>query len=149
MIDNYYLYTDTLLGRLMNALGEDVNIIVVSDHGFRARLDPDPGRPQLTGTHDIAGVFIASGPAFRSAGRVESTTIFDITPTALAVMGLPVGEDMDGRVLTEIIKDEHLRARPLSTIPSYEPAVGKERGEVGSAMDESIRDQLRSLGYIE
>jgi len=149
VIDNYYLYTDTLLGRLMDALGEDVNIILVSDHGFKARLDPDPGRPQLTGTHDVAGVFIASGPAFRAAGRIESATIFDVTPTALAVMGLPVGEDMDGRVLTEIIADEHLKARPLSTIPSYEPAVGSERGEVGSAMDESIRDQLRSLGYIE
>ena len=149
VINNYYEYTDVLLGRLLEALGDDVNIIVVSDHGFKARVDLDPGRPQLTGTHDVAGVLIASGPAFRAAGHFEGATIFDITPTALAVMGLPVGEDMDGRVLSEIIRQEHMDARPLSFIPSYEPAVGKERGEVGSTMDDAIREQLKSLGYIE
>ncbi|MCK4410188.1 MAG: alkaline phosphatase family protein, partial [Candidatus Eisenbacteria sp.] len=149
VIDNYYIYTDTLLGRLLEALGDDVNVIVVSDHGFKARLDLDPGRPQLTGAHDVAGVIIASGPAFRPAGRFEGATIFDITPTALAVMGLPIGEDMDGRVLAEIIRQEHLAVRPLSFVPSYESAVGKERGEIGSTMDDSIREQLKSLGYIE
>ncbi len=149
VIDNYYVYTDKLLGRLLEALGDDVNIIVVSDHGFQPRRDLDPGRPQLTGTHDIAGVIIASGPAFRAAGPIEGATIFDITPTALAVMGLPVGEDMDGRVLTEIISQEHMAVHPLSFVPSYEPAVGKERGEVGSTMDDAIREQLKSLGYIE
>ena len=149
VIDSYYVYTDRLLGRLLEVLGDDVNVIVVSDHGFKARLDADPSRPQLTGTHDVAGVIIASGPAFRAAGWTEGATIFDITPTALAVMGLPVGEDMDGRALTEIIRQEHLAVHPLSFIPSYEPAVGKERGEVGSTMDESIREQLKSLGYIE
>lgn len=149
VIDNYYVYTDELIGRLVDAFGDDVNIIIVSDHGFKARLNLDPGRPQLTGTHDVAGVFIASGPAFKGAGRFEDATIFDITPTALAVIGLPIGEDMDGRVLTELIDEQHLAARPVSFIPSYEPAVGKERGEVGSTMDDSIREQLKSLGYIE
>ncbi len=149
VIDSYYVYTDVLLGRLLEALGDDINIIVVSDHGFKPRRDLDPDRPQLTGTHDVAGVIIASGPAFRAAGWIEGATIFDIAPTALAVMGLPVGEDMDGRVLTEIIRQEHMAVHPLSFVPSYEPAVGRERGEVGSTMDDSIREQLKSLGYIE
>ncbi len=149
VIDSYYVYTDVLLGRLLEALGNDINVIVVSDHGFKPRRDLDPGRPQLTGTHDVAGVIIASGPAFRAAGAIDGATIFDIAPTALAVMGLPVGEDMDGRVLTEIIRQEHMAVHPLSFVPSYEPAVGRERGEVGSTMDDSIREQLKSLGYIE
>jgi arylsulfatase A-like enzyme len=99
--------------------------------------------------HDLKGVFIASGPAFRNGGYYEGATILDIAPTALAVMGLPVAEDMDGRVLEEIIRDDHLKTHPVSSIPSYESVVGRRRGEIGSAMDESIRDQLRSLGYIE
>ena len=57
--------------------------------------------------------------------------------------------DMDGRALAEIIEQNHLATHPLSFIPSYEPAVGKERGLVGSTMDDSIREQLKSLGYIE
>ena len=64
-------------------------------------------------------------------------------------MGLPVAEDIDGRVLTEILLESHLEQFPVTYIPSYEPAVGHEREAVGSAMDESIREQLRSLGYIE
>ncbi len=64
VIGNYYEYTDRLLERLLEALGNDVSVILVSDHGFQPRLDPDPSRPELTGMHDLKGVFIASGPAF-------------------------------------------------------------------------------------
>jgi hypothetical protein len=149
VIDRYYEYQDGLLKRLLDALGDDVNVVLVSDHGFQARLDPDPDRPELTGMHDLRGVFIASGPAFRSTGYYDGATILDIAPTVLAVMGLPVAEDVDGRVLEEVIREDHLERYPLSTVPSYEPLLGKEKGEIGSTMDESIREQLKSLGYIE
>ena len=149
VIDNYYVYSDRLLGGLLDALGDDVNILIVSDHGFQPRLDADPRRPQLTGAHDLDGVLIASGPDIRRSGRFTGATVLDIAPTALALMGLPTAEDMDGRVLMEIITEDHLRAYPPSVIPTYERDGETEPGEVGSTMDESIRDQLRSLGYIE
>jgi len=151
VISNYYVYQDSLLNELMDALGDDVNVMLVSDHGFQARTDPPPTRPQLTGMHDRTAVLIAAGPAFRAAGLVEGATVEDVAPTALAVMGLPVPEDMDGRVLTEIIAESHLATYPLSTIPSYEPILraDRPREELGSTMDESIREQLKSLGYIE
>jgi predicted AlkP superfamily phosphohydrolase/phosphomutase len=149
VIDNYYVYTDALLARLMKALGDDVNIMLVADHGFQPRTDLDPKRPQLTGTHDIEGVFIASGPAFRNAGRVDGATVLDVTPTALAVMGFPRADDMDGRVLTEIIEPRFLVDRSAESIPTYDPSVVPAPGEVGSTMDDSIKEQLKSLGYIE
>jgi hypothetical protein len=149
VITEYYLYQDGLLRNLLASVGEDVNVILVSDHGFTARTDIDPGRPQLTGMHDVRGVIIASGPAFRSSGYFEGATILDVAPTALAVVGLPVAEDMDGRALAEIIAEDHLETHPVASIPSYEPALRMETGEVGSPMDESIMGQLKSLGYIE
>ncbi len=149
VITNYYIYQDGLLARLLDSLGEDVNVIVVSDHGFQARTDPPPERPQLTGKHERKAVLIASGPAFASTGRFEGARVEDVAPTALAVMGLPVPDDMDGRVLMETIEPSHLEKYPIHTIASYEPLLGTEREEVGSTMDESIREQLRSLGYIE
>jgi len=149
VIPNYYEYQDALLARLLDALGPDMSVIIVSDHGFTARLDGDPSKPQLTGMHDARGVYIASGPAFRRGGLVEGPTILDIAPTALAVMGLPVSGEMDGRVLDEIIHPDHLRAHPVTTVPTYGADVRGEQQEVESTMDESIRDQLRSLGYIE
>ncbi len=149
VITNYYIYQDQLLNRLLRSLGDDVNVIIVSDHGFQPRTDPPPDRPQLTGKHERTAVFIACGPAFVAGGRVEGATVKDVAPTALAVMGLPVPEDMDGKVLVDAIRPEHLEEYPIRTIASYEPLLGTERKEVGSNMDESIREQLRSLGYIE
>ncbi len=150
VIRNYYRYQDALLARLLDSLGDDLNVVIVSDHGFTSRHEhPDPARPQLTGKHRIDGVLITSGPAFSGSGYFEGATVLDIAPTVLAVMGLPVAEDMDGRVLQETISDEHLERYPITTVPSYEPAIGREGADVGSTMDESIREQLRSLGYIE
>lgn len=149
VIDNYYVYTDTLLSRLLRALGDDVNVLLVADHGFQPRTDLDPRRPQLTGAHDVKGVFIASGPAFRNAGRYDDATVLDITPTALAVMGLPPAEDMDGRVLTEIVEPRFLERIPSSPVETYDPENLSARSEVGSTMDDSIKEQLKSLGYIE
>lgn len=150
VIANYYAYQDRLLARLLEALGDDVNVLLVSDHGFRARLDPKPGMPELTGRHDMTGVFIAAGPAFRAGGRVEGMSVLDVAPTALAVMGLPVPEDMDGRPFTSILRDEHLRRLPVRSVPSYDGLVPRRAAEDGPADEnESIREQLRSLGYID
>ncbi len=149
VIRRYCIYQDALLDRLLDALGDDVNVIIVSDHGFQPRLDLDPGRPQLTGRHDIDGVIIAAGPQFRSSGHFEGAGVLDIVPTALAVMGLPVADDMKGRVLLETIRPEHLRDHPLVSVTSYEPDVGRETEETESSMDDALKEELRSLGYIE
>jgi hypothetical protein len=150
VIPNYYAYQDRLLRRLLGALGDDVNVIIVSDHGFQARTDPPADRPLLTGQHERKAVLILHGPAFRSGAVLKDATVYDVAPTALAVMGLPVPEDMSGRVLVEALTEQQLAEHPIRTIPSYEPLVGRKRAEeIGSEMDESIRQQLRSLGYIE
>ena len=38
----------------------------------------------------------------------------------LYAAGLPVGRDMDGRVLTGAFTDEQLRGNPLSVVQTYE-----------------------------
>ena len=38
----------------------------------------------------------------------------------LYAAGLPVGRDMDGRVLTDAFTDEQLRGNPLSVVQTYE-----------------------------
>ena len=63
----------------------------------------------MSGIHHIDGTFIASGgPIMRGARFKTQPSIADITPTILALMGLPVGRDMAGRVLEEIINPEFL-----------------------------------------
>ncbi len=150
VIANYYRYQDGLLGRLLDDLGEDTNVLLVSDHGFSARLLLDPNMPELTGMHDLQGVIIASGPAFRDIGLIDGATILDIAPTCLATLGLPVAGTMDGRPLEELFTAAHLERYPLVRVGDYGAELGRPvDAEVGSSMDESIKEQLRSLGYIQ
>ncbi len=149
VIPSYYRYTDRLLGRLLESVGDDTNVLLVSDHGFQPRLELNPSMPQLTGMHDKHGVIIGAGPAFQALGQFDDATILDIAPTCLAVLGLAVPDDMDGRILVKTIRPSHLLRYPLNSVESYDTALARESKELGSTLDESIKEQLRSLGYIE
>ena len=52
----------------------------------------------------MRNVLIARGPKFRRLSRVTSPTgNVDIAPTVLRLLGLPIPDDMDGRVLDEAL----------------------------------------------
>jgi hypothetical protein len=75
--------------------------------------------------------------------------VMDVAPTILALYGLPPGEDMDGRVWREYLKESVLKDIP-APVASYE-VIGREEpspAEGDDAMDEGTIDRLRALGYI-
>ena len=96
-----------------------------------------------SGCHRPEGVFIAWGPEIRSGASVTDARIMDLTPTILHLMGLPVSDDMDGRVLAEALTI----TRPVT----YERAKREDRSiETGLASEEAaaVEDRLRALGYL-
>ncbi|MHA2283340.1 MAG: alkaline phosphatase family protein [Promethearchaeota archaeon] len=102
------------------------------------------GNIYITGTHDLDGIFMAYGDVIN---RVKTNAeIFDIYPTILYLMGLPIPEDVDGRVLTEIINKDY-------TV-KHENKIEKNKtreisGESMSAEDtEEVEKRLRDLGYL-
>jgi predicted AlkP superfamily phosphohydrolase/phosphomutase len=56
-----------------------------------------------TGDHRMEGILIAEGPAFRPGATPRHADLLDIAPTVLALLGVPVPADMDGRVLVELL----------------------------------------------
>jgi tetratricopeptide (TPR) repeat protein len=152
----YYRYQDRLLGEVLARLSPDTTVIVMSDHGFRNGGDRPPndppyieGKPGLW--HRRYGILILAGPPIKP-GPLDTTNLLDIAPTVLYLAGLPVAEDMEGRVIGEAI-DGRFRARfPVRTIPSYEgigrPLAGSRDVVADSRVDEEMIEQLRSLGYI-
>jgi len=54
----------------------------------------------------VNGILIASGPDIKPGDKIEGARLIDIAPTVLHMMGLPVPQDMDGRVLDELFKEE-------------------------------------------
>ncbi len=76
---------------------------------------------------------------------IDEATTLDITPTVLYLMGLPVGKDMDGRVLLEDLTiGEH--QRKVEWIATW----GKPEASVtGIQPHEELRRRLKALGYVQ
>ncbi|HEX7420150.1 MAG TPA: hypothetical protein VF505_09710 [Thermoanaerobaculia bacterium] len=66
------------------------------------------------------GFVLIAGHGTAHSTNPESAVEVDVVPTLLFAAGLPVGRDMDGRILTEAFDDEFLRQTKLSAIPTYE-----------------------------
>ena len=124
-MERYYEHADALVGELIEQFGDDATIMLCSDHGFEG---PRPGRRRGgINDHGPIGVFILAGDGVRSGVTIAEHGVCDITPTILALFGLPVGDDMDGAVMRDAFEDDFLRAHPVRTIPTYE--VTDESGE--------------------
>ncbi|MCK4915439.1 MAG: hypothetical protein KAS89_04670, partial [Candidatus Eisenbacteria sp.] len=99
------------------------------------------------------GVLAFWGKDIAEGRELADASVLDITPTILALCGLPVAEDMDGSVLTEAIDRDFLRAHPVRTIETYElelePTDAADREPIESPIDDEVRERLRALGYIE
>ena len=142
-VRRYYQYTDGLIGALMAGFGPRDLVVVVSDHGFEARVKGDYG---LTGTHDSEeaekGVIFARGAAIPRAKNAGEVSVNQITPTILAWLGLPVAADMDGRPAA------FAEVEMVAAIPTYDTAPIERVGETAEDVESSIIDQLRVLGYV-
>lgn len=105
-----------------------------------------PLNPGLEGNHTMDGVFIGHGAHILKGTPIEPQ-ITDLAPTVLYLLDLPVPKDMDGRVLTEIIEPDYLAKHPIAFADTTVVPVS----EVGYSPEEaeSVREQLRALGYID
>jgi arylsulfatase A-like enzyme len=151
IIPNYYERIDALIGEVLGSIDENSNVIVCSDHGFRGPLRTKEGLQLGIYMHREVGVLAAMGPGIRRGVKLDNASVLDLTPTLLALLGEPVGRDMDGFVLTGLIDEDFLTESPVTYVDTYERDDGSEPGEepIGSALDDAIKEELRSLGYIE
>ena len=156
VVDHYYEFIDAQLAEVLEAAGPEANILLVSDHGFAYSSGHEPG--SFAHDHAPDGVLILAGPAFASApdGRIgfeAEPTIADIAPTALAVLGIPIARDLDGRVLTEALAQATLEAAPetVASYGRYAPRSAHARGASPPAPPEvgdGVMEKLRELGYV-
>ena len=151
VVTGAYRLHDLFLQRLINLAGPDTAVVLVSDHGFHSdHLRPKftPRVPAgITVWHRPQGVFAAAGPGFKTDELVFGARLLDITPTLLHWFGLPVGADMEGRVLTECLSEDRL----VKVIPSWETGdlPTRNRPNTDPETDRALLDQFVALGYID
>ncbi|HMB53264.1 MAG TPA: tetratricopeptide repeat protein, partial [Thermoanaerobaculia bacterium] len=153
-LPTFYEWADQLLGELIEAAGDDTTVMVISDHGFftgamRPESDPADFASGAAQWHRLFGIVVGDGPGI---GRAEVTgaSIFDVAPTVLAQLGLPVPDDMDGSVIEELLPSAARGGPPPGQLASYEP-LPRSRPEAIRFSAEDDEDRLRelvALGYI-
>lgn len=151
-VEAVYELADRILGDYLAALDDETTLVVLSDHGFDlGRLHDDPSelkdlRRVSERYHHPEGILYLFGRAVKRHARLEQPRIYDVTPTVLALLGLPAAGDMPGRVLDEGLDELVVPAR----IASYETGTPGDSGTPPAASPEqtAMMEHLRSLGYV-
>lgn len=116
--------------------------------GRRVCYVPGEESRYISGYHRPHGVFMAVGENVRRNQELPEADILDLAPTILHTMGLPIPDDMDGRVLTEVFVDPGATAATLSVAASDE-SMPEDTEDTYSAEDqEKITERLKGLGYL-
>jgi predicted AlkP superfamily phosphohydrolase/phosphomutase/tetratricopeptide (TPR) repeat protein len=160
VVAGFHRYQDRVIGEILQALSPETVVILLSDHGFFSGDQRPKGilpfiseQPGLW--HAPFGILVFWGQGVK-AGPIPTSTLYDIAPTALDLLGLPPAEDLPGRSLTRVF-ESHPRESSAPAIVSYEaygaprestPGSESATGGSGSAVGEAMVETLRSLGYV-
>ena len=135
---NYYRATDELIKPLLDLADNDTTVIISSDHGL------------MRGEHQKNGIFILAGQGVKSGVRSATPiSLVDICPTMLYLMGLPVAEDMDGRVYLDALSPDYVAAHRIKTISTYGPRRDSSDKPIETNLDRTIIKRLKTLGYLK
>ena len=96
-------------------------------------------------THAPPGIFVAHGPGIERGRTITGAKLFDITPTALRILGLPVARDFEGHVIENIFSPGW---KEIEYIPTYGSRQTTDELTVTDG-DNRMLDELRTLGYIQ
>ncbi len=154
MVDGMYRFHDMMLERTLEMVDEDTYVMIVSDHGFRSddsryvSLPVGPATPAIE--HRPYGMIAIKGPGIKKGEKIYGASVLDVTPTLLYTMGLPVGQDMAGNILTNAF----VNPAPPSYIPSWETVPGdaamlKDSATTDPIAEAQAMEQLIELGYVE
>ena len=150
LIPEAYRFVDEFLGEVMARVGKDANVILISDHGFGPATGAYAIRDErfadiLSGNHRHDGILLAAGPDIQP-GTYEGVAMTDVAPLILALLGLPISDELPGRVPDELLADGFESRHPRVRVPAYNKRWSTVVGSGG--VDEHTMDQLKALGYV-
>lgn len=144
------LERDELYSGPLSHMGPDLTVVLkdwnyrtIGLHEFTTHKTISPAFGP-TGDHRMEGMIVGTGPAFEPGAVPQNASLLDIAPTVLHLLGVPVPEDMDGRVLTELLRPE-LRGE-LQKQEAVE--AGVSAADYGEDDDAVIQQRLADLGYL-
>lgn len=110
--------------------------------GAQGCLTCDPAI-RHTGNHRMNGVLVAGGPGVTVGAPAELRRLIDVTPTALALLGIEVPRSLDGKPMSSLMSCDN---GWTDDVPVWEPLAPESSSGAPSA--EALTDQLKGLGYL-
>ncbi|MFH1717492.1 MAG: alkaline phosphatase family protein [Planctomycetota bacterium] len=129
----------------------DYRCVLLKDRFDGEVFERRPYTSRHSGSHRMDGIFIGVGPDIQNCTMDESH-IYDIAPTILYLLDLPVPPSMDGQVLTTIVSEQFLSSHPVNM--ASETRDSESTDSVGSTKEltqdekDAIQRQLEDLGYM-
>jgi len=97
--------------------------------------------------HKRNTIFAGYGRDIKKTDDTARRDIYDIAPTVLHAMNMPVPDDVDGRVMVDIFRDDSACRKRDIRYSRSKPAKERETG-AGSEKDAVILERLKNLGYL-
>jgi predicted AlkP superfamily phosphohydrolase/phosphomutase/tetratricopeptide (TPR) repeat protein len=150
-VDRCYVYQDEVLADILTIAGDDTLVVLCSDHGFKsAERRPDtPGRAdvgQAALWHLPFGVLVLHGASVQRGARPRDATIFDIAPTVLHALGIPLARDLPGHPIAEAFRSDPTPREP-ARVAKYDFVPVPAPSSASSDAAERIAE-LKALGYV-
>ena len=97
---NYYKFHDKHIGEVLDNIDDNTILLVLSDHGGLKQQSKE--NYTFLNMRGIKGILFLYGKDVRKNAILANVSVYDIAPTVLYLIGLPVG-GMEGKVLTKAI----------------------------------------------
>jgi predicted AlkP superfamily phosphohydrolase/phosphomutase len=136
-------------------LADAPDLIVETAAGFHGGFDlerlvtdvPLAALRNVNGSHTPEGILVAAGGPFRRGVVLDPPSLADVLPTAVHVLGVPLPDDLDGRVLADALDADWMRAHPVQSA-AREGGAG-DRVTLPADDEGEMRKFLQGLGYVE
>ncbi|HVT44460.1 MAG TPA: alkaline phosphatase family protein [Thermoanaerobaculia bacterium] len=149
-VANYYSEIDRLLGEWTAVLPQDTTVMIVSGYGMkwgRDRPREPPAGASALPDHRNLGALVLFGNRVAPSARRHLISIYDVAPTILTILGLPVAREMPGRFFAAGFSD--VEAIDGVSVTSYSEIIAPPGPRSGVEADRGLyRARLQEIGHV-
>jgi predicted AlkP superfamily phosphohydrolase/phosphomutase len=114
--------------------------------GKEILVRPNDFSPAL---HRMNGILLLDGEGIKENFKIEGAHIIDIAPSILYLLGVPIPNDMDGKVITSCITEDYLKTNTIALSEQSSASGGIEDYRAYTDQEEEqLKESLKGLGYI-
>ncbi len=153
----YYEWIDQAVGSLVAIdSGRPRLTCVLSDHGFgriggnRTMQTGDAAYTRPLAWHTPRGIFLLAGEGAGKGVALPVSGVEDVFPTLAVPLRIPLADNLAGKTIPGAYQAEWLAAMGTTTVPAYAwNAASQPVSESAKSQEQTMMEQLRSLGYVK